>query len=106
MHKKTFGSGTRLLDLAKQMTLVISNELMSDIMTVVKSLEERNLLIKSVRKTIKNEAKEQKGEFLSVLLRTSVSSLSGNLLTGKGTIRAAENTIRVDESTIGAVEDL
>ena len=39
-------------------------------MKIVKSLEESGLLIKSVSKTIKNEAKEQKGEFRSMLLGT------------------------------------
>ena len=34
---------------------------MEDIMKIVKSLEESGLSIKDVSKTIKNEAKEQKG---------------------------------------------
>ena len=37
---------------------------MEGIMKVVKSLEESGLPIKGVSDTIKNEAKEQKGEFL------------------------------------------
>ena len=36
---------------------------MSDIMKIVKSIEEFGLLIKGVRKTIKKEPKEQKGDF-------------------------------------------
>ena len=52
------------------------------------------LLIKGVSETIQNEAKEQKGGFLSMLLGTLGASLLGNLLTGKGTIRAGEGTIR------------
>ena len=43
-------------------TLIISNQEMNDIMKIIKSLEEPGLLIKSVNQTIKNEAKEQKGE--------------------------------------------
>ena len=39
-------------------------------------------------KTIKNEAKEQKGGFLSMLLGTLGASLLGNLLSGKGIVRA------------------
>ena len=62
---------------------------MNDIMKIIKSLEESGLLIKRVSKTIKNEAKEQKGGSLSILLRTLGASLLGNLLTDKGTIRAA-----------------
>ena len=45
-------------------------------------------MIKGVTKTINNETKEQKGGFLSMLLGTSGVSLLGNLLTGKGILRA------------------
>ena len=62
IHKKIFGSGNT--------TLIISNEEMNDIIKTVKSLEESGLLIKGVSKTIKNEAKEQKGRFLRILLGT------------------------------------
>ena len=43
---------------------------MEDIMKIVKSLEESGSLIKGISKKIKNEAKEQKGEFLSMLSGT------------------------------------
>ena len=89
IHKKMFGSGTT--------TLIISNEEMNDIMKIVKSLEDSGLLIKGVSQTIKNEAKEQKGGFLSMLLETLGASLLGNLLTGKGTIRAGKGTIRAGQ---------
>ena len=46
--------------------LIISNEEMEDIMKIVKSLEESELLIKGITETIKIEAKEQKGGFLSM----------------------------------------
>ena len=72
-------------------TLIISNEEMNDIMKITKSLEESWLLIKGVSETIKNEAKEQKGGFLGILLGTLGASLLENLLTGRGTIRAGEN---------------
>ena len=65
---------------------------MNDIMKIVKSLEESGLLIKSVSKTIKNEAKEQKGGFLGMSLDTLGACLLGNLLTDKGTFRAGEST--------------
>ena len=45
--------------------------------------------MKGITKTIKNETKEQKGGFLSMLLGTLGPSLWGNLLTGKGILRAA-----------------
>ena len=53
IQKKSFGSGTP--------TLVFSKEEIDDIMNIVKSLEASGLLIKCVSKTIKKEAKEQKG---------------------------------------------
>ena len=44
-------------------------------------------------KQLKNEAKEQKGGFLGMLLGNLGASLYGNLLTGKGEIRADEGLI-------------
>ena len=71
---------------------------MEDIIQIVKSLEDSGLLTKGVIETIKNEAKEQKREFLGMLLGTLGPSLVGNLLTGKGTIRAGTGTIIVGEN--------
>ena len=79
INKKMLGSGMN--------TLIISNEEINDIMKIVKSLEESGLLIKVVSETIKNEAKEQKDGFLSMLLGTLDASLLGNLLRGRDTIR-------------------
>ena len=78
-----FGSGTT--------TLIILNEEVNDIMKIVKSLEESGFLIKGVSETIKNEAKKQKGRFLSMLLGTLGTSLLGNQLTGKGAVRAGQD---------------
>ena len=69
-------------------TLIISNEEMNDIMKFVQALADSNILLKEVIKTIKNEKKEQKGEFLSMLLGTLGVSLLGNLLAGKRIVRA------------------
>ena len=69
-------------------TLIISNEEMNDIMTIDEALEYSNILIKGVTKTIKNETREQKGGFLSMLLGTLGASLLENLSTGKGIVRA------------------
>ena len=71
---------------------------MNDITKIVKSLEECVFLIKEFKKTIKNEIKEQKGGFPSMLLGTLDASLLGNLLTGKGTIRAGEGTVRTGQN--------
>ena len=78
--KKIYGSGNR--------TLIISNEEMNDILKIVQALENSNILQKGVPKTIKNETKEHKGGFLNMLLGTLGAILVGNLLTGKGIVRA------------------
>ena len=56
IQKKIHGSGTT--------TLIISNEEMNDIMKIIQVLEDSNILLKGVTKTIKNETKKQKGGFL------------------------------------------
>ena len=48
---------------------------MEDIIKIVKSLEDSGLLLKGVDETVQNEAKEQKGGFLSMLLGTFGASL-------------------------------
>ena len=93
VQKKIYGSGTTIL--------VILNEEMNDIMKIVQALEDSNILLKDVTKTIKNETKEQKGGFLSMLLGTLGASLFGDLLTknllGKGTVRAGKGFLRAGE---------
>ena len=61
---------------------------MNDIIKIVQALEDSNILLKGLTNTIKNETKEQKGGFLSMLLGTLVASLLGNLLSVKGIARA------------------
>ena len=62
-----FGSRRSLNLVLRTTTLIISNEEINDIFKIVKSLEESDLLIKSISETIKNKAKEQNGGFLSML---------------------------------------
>ena len=57
---------------------------MNDIMKFVQALEDSNIFLKGVTETIKNETKEYKGGFLSTL----GESLLGNMLAGKGNVRA------------------
>ena len=57
-------------------------------MKIVQALEDSNILLREVTKTNENETKEQQGGFLSLLLGTLGASLLGNLLTGKGIVRA------------------
>ena len=52
VHKKMFGSGT--------MTLIISNEETSNIVKIIKSLQESMIKIKGVSKTIKIKEEERK----------------------------------------------
>ena len=63
---------------------------MQDILRIVKSLEDSGILLKGISETIKDEAKEQKGGLLSMLLGTLGASLLGNMIAGKGVIRAGE----------------
>ena len=69
---------------------------MNYIMKIVQALEDLNILLKGVTKIIKNGTKEQKGGFLSMLLGTLGASLSGNLLSAKGTVRARAGMLRPD----------
>ena len=64
---------------------------MNDIMKIVQALEDSNILLKGVTKIIKNQTKEQKGEFLSMLLSTLGASLFENLLEGNGIVRAGSS---------------
>ena len=59
IHKKILGSGHNT-------TLIISNDEMEDILRIVGPLEDSELLLKGVSKTIQNEAKQQRGGFLSI----------------------------------------
>ena len=69
-------------------TLIILNEEMVNIMKIW-----RIRITNKCIETIKDEAKEQKGEFLPILLRTLAASILGNALSGRGVIRAGEGTI-------------
>ena len=93
IHKKILGSGHN-----NNTTLIISNDEMDDILKIVKSLEDSGILLKGVSETIQNEAKEQRGGFLSMLLGTLGASLLGDILSkslsGKGVIGAGEGTVR------------
>ena len=82
MHKKILGSGNT--------ALIISNKDMDDLIKIVASLEDSGLLLKGVTESVQNEVKEQKGEFLSMLLGTLGGSLLENLLTDKGVFHAGK----------------
>ena len=91
IQKKIHGSGVKL---------IIEQEDMNDIMKSIKALENSGILLKGVSKTIKNETKEQRGGFLSMLFGTLGASLLGNLLAGgKGIMRAGDGIVRADEGS-------
>ena len=79
--------------------LIISNKDMNEIMKIVQAPEDCNYLLKGVTKTIKNETKEQKEGFLRMLLGNLGGSLLGNILVGKGIVRAASVRLSLNSST-------
>ena len=86
IHKKILGSGNS--------TLIISNKDMKDLIKIVKSLEDSGLLLNGVTESVKNEIKEKKSGFLSMLLGTLGASLLGNLVAGKGVDRAGDGIVK------------
>ena len=67
---------------------------MEEIIEIVKSFKDSGLLLNGGSETIQNEAKEQKGEFLSMLLGTLGASLFGNIIAGNEINRAGKVFIR------------
>ena len=61
-------------------------------------MKELGLLIKGISEKIKNEAKDQKSGFLSMLLGTLAASILGITFSGKGVIRADEGVIKASEN--------
>ena len=90
IQKKIHGSGVKL---------IIEEEDMQDIIKIIKELENSDILLKGVSKTIENEIKEQRGGFLSMLLGTLGASLLGNLLTEKGIMRTGDGIVRAGEGS-------
>ena len=62
---------------------------MEDIIKIVRSLENSQLLLKRVSETTQNKAKEQKEGFFSILLGILGASLLANILAGKGINKAS-----------------
>ena len=72
INKKNLGSGGHT-------TLIISNDDMQDLLKILKSLEDSSILLDGITETVKNQVKEQKGGFLSMLLDPLGASLLGDL---------------------------
>ena len=66
---------------------IISDNEMNDFLKIAQALENSNISLKGIIKTVENETKERKGGFLSMLLGTLASTLLGNMLAGKGIVR-------------------
>ena len=87
IQEKIHGSHHLSDSVSQTATLIISNKETNDMMKIVQALEESNILLKWVTKTIKNETKQQKEEFLGILFGTLGASLLGYLLAGKEILR-------------------
>ena len=99
IHKKMFRLGIN--------SFIISNEETNDFIKIVKSFKGFGILTKGVIETIKNEAKEEKARFLSILLHTVEASFTENLLINKRLMRAVEGAISMSEGqgTIRPAQD-
>ena len=84
----------KFLESGNHTTLIISNDNLNDLLEVIKSLEKNGILLDGITETVKNEVKEQKGGFLSMLLGALGVSLLENMLAGRGAIKVGEGTIR------------
>ena len=91
INKEILGSGNHT-------TLIISNNDLQNLLKIVKSLEDSGILLDGITEIVKNEVKEEKGGFLSMLLGTLGASLLGDLLTKnlscRGVTGAGEGTMR------------
>ena len=97
MQKKIHGSGATK---SAGVKLIIEQEDMNDIMKIIKALENSGILLKGVSKASKNETKERKGGFLSILFGTLGANLLGNLLSGgKGIMRAGDGIVRAGKGS-------
>ena len=83
IQRKMHGPG--VVRAEKEITLVISNEDIDDIIRTI---------IDGVRETTKHEIKKQEHGFLGMLLETSGESMLGNILMGKGVTRAGKGTMK------------
>ena len=84
-------------------TLIISNDVMNDIMKIIRCLEKSGLVMKIVIETIKMKQKTK------IRISQHVISLLVNLLKakgvkvkipGRGVMRASEGTIKYDEESV------
>ena len=60
---------------SRTLTFIISNKEKNDIMKIIQTFHDFNILLKGITKAIENKIKELKGEFLGMLLSTLLASL-------------------------------
>ena len=84
IQSKMRGSGARVVRAGKGITLFILDEDMDDITRIIKLLENSDVLINKVNKTVKHEIKNQEGRFLGALIAPFAASMLGCALTGGG----------------------
>ena len=96
-QKKIYSSARPSSSASSATTLIISNKEMNYIIKIVQALGDCIVLLKGVTKTIKKETKERNGGFLSMLFGTLAALLLGNLLAGKGIVRAGSGNKKEKE---------
>ena len=84
-----YGSGTK--------TVEFSNKDLDDMTGIVKALEDSDVLMKGVTKTLKNDVK--KGGALP-LIPMLLGTLGASLLTGRGLFRAGKGMYRAGQGRI------
>ena len=89
--KKKHDSGT---------TAIFSNEEINDMIRIVTALEDSDILVKGVTKTLQNDVKKGGAlPILPMLLGTLGSSLTGNLLSGRGMYQSGEGIYRAAQGS-------
>ena len=95
--KKMYGLGN--LKNSGKKNLIISNNDLNDMTKIVKALEDSDVLIKGISKTLNHKVKNQNGGMLSMILGTLGASLLGDILSkgllgGKGMYRTGYGMYR------------
>ena len=88
IQKKIHGYGT---------TVIFSNEEINDLMKIIQAFEDKDILLKGVTKTVKNDINNQKGGAFGMLLGALGVSLLGDLLSGRGVFRSVHGLHRTGE---------
>ena len=91
IQKKMYGSGP-------QTAVIFSNEDINDMTKIVKALEDSDVLMKGVTKTLKNDIKN--GGALPII-PMSLGTLGASLLTGRGLYISGQGMYRVGSKAKG-----